>query len=160
MGRDQNKFTVTLVGDCPQTLTPIYFPLKWEPVPHRQYEDWINISVGNLMHGILANSWLLSPSLLYSFTYFSLVEWFKSNRSLHWSQNLKIEPICSWLDFLSTPCGQPYSDIPMHHYRFARSKPFVMMFVAVHSGCCQILYIWNHRLLGDPFWKIFCWCLG
>ena len=34
----------------------------------------------------------------------------------------------------------------------ARCKQFVLIFVAVHSGCCQIFYIWNHRLLGDPFW--------
>ena len=32
------KFTVTLVGACPYTLTPIYFPLKRGPLPHQQYE--------------------------------------------------------------------------------------------------------------------------
>ena len=42
----------------------------------------------------------------------------------------------------------------------ARSTPCVLVIVAVHSGCCHIFYIWNHRLLGDPFWKLFCWCLG
>ena len=40
-----------------------------------------------------------------------------------------------------------------------RSTSFAIIFGVVHSGCCQIFYIWNHRLLGDPFWKISCWFL-
>ena len=35
MVREKNQFTLTLVGDCPQTLTPTYLPLKRDPVPHR-----------------------------------------------------------------------------------------------------------------------------
>ena len=44
--------------------------------------------------------------------------WGKSSRLLHWWQNLKIELICSSLDFLSTTYGHPSSEIPMHpdHY--------------------------------------------
>ena len=44
--------------------------------------------------------------------------WGKSNRLLHWWQNLKIELLCSWIAFLSTPCGHPSREIPMYpdHY--------------------------------------------
>ena len=86
--------------------------------------------------------------------------WYRSNILLHWCQDQKSELTCSWIDFISNPCGQPFNDIPMHHYcYFAGSTPFVLLLVVVHSGCCQIFYIWNHGLLGDPFKNISWWYL-
>ena len=114
MGRYKNKFTVTLVVSCSQTLTPISFSLKREPVPHRQYSDWRNSSRGDLMYGNSTNSWPLYTSLFYYFIYFSLVAWGNRNRLPHWWQNQKNELTCSWIAFISNPNGHPSSEIPMY----------------------------------------------
>ena len=37
-----------------------------------------------------------------------------------------------------------------------RNKHYYKWCTYCNDGCCQILYIWKHRLLGDPFWKLSC----
>ena len=53
----------------------------------------------------------------------------KSSRLLHWWQNLKIELIFSSLAFLSTPCGHPSSEIPMHPDHYCKR-------CTTYTSCC------------------------
>ena len=89
--------------------------------------------------------------------------WYKcgsSNRLMHWLQNNKSELNSYPPDFLYTTWGNISSEIPTHNQRYYKNTIFLLILVALHGVCFQIFHIWNNRLIGDPFWNIYCGIIG
>ena len=106
---------MTLVGSCPQTLTPISFPLKRDPVPHRIDLFLQIILTGG--HEVRAIYYCLGDR----------VE--KSNK---WLLALLNFPLLVAILPVNSPCTLTI---------IARDASLVILVVAGHDGCYQIFGI-------------------
>ena len=124
----------TLGGYFFQTLTLISVPPKWDIVLLWQHKEWIGPLTG--FHEVVAIDYCIGCRII------------KPNKLLIY---LLLFPLLVDNLTVITPCTITVIEM---------NKPFVLILVVFHGGCCQIFHIWDNKLLGDPFWNIYYWLLG
>ena len=106
---------MTLVGDCPQNVTPISIPLKREPVPHHLTLFFYVILTGG--HEIGEIYYCIGCRV---------------GKTTRWLLSLLNLPLLMAILPVKSPCTLSI---------IARGAPLVICVAAGNGGCCQIFGI-------------------
>ena len=161
MIRNQNQFTVTLTGTCPQTLNPISLTLKQEAVPHSYNINSEEISGGGGVYERKLNRFLTLIPILILFFHVLLTRVREVGALDYWvcGSIRKLDQLVLGLLFFPLHVAKLPVISPCTITVILRSTPFVLFFKVI-SGSFHMFYIWNHRLLGNPFRNLSCLSLG